>query len=563
VTTLSGLVEQLEMLQVLVAPAGLNVEVRGIVVYDSADEPAIEPGDLVLGVGVRTGRSADADLLLRAAEEAGASAVVLKVRGPGPAVALTRFAGTTAVLGVAADVAWGQLYTLLRTAAAAASTGDGGDGTATGPGGVPVGDLFTLANAVAAMVGGPTTIESPQSVVLAYSSLDEPIDGPRRDTILGRRVPESWLRRLNQDGVFQRLWRGDEVVRVNFTDPNEIRPRLAVAVRAGGQILGSIWVAEGRKPLGPEAEVALREAARIAALHLVRHQVGDDLERRRRSDAFRSVLEGRRPAELLPEPLGIPLESATTVIAFEIQAEEGVADLALHLERVGSLIALYAEAYRHQVVCTGIGRTIYALVTSAARSGTTARDRASLRRLATAIADQSHDSLGVTVRAGIGSTLPDLAQLTKGRAEADLILRAMAGSELAVADVGDVYARVVLLQLRDLADREPRLLAGKLGVLTELDAKRHTAYVPTLRAYLDALGDVPAAAASMNVHPNTYRYRLRRLVELAGLDLDDPVERLVVHLQLHLRADVELAGAEDGQRGQPEAGQLSLADEED
>jgi len=78
------------------------------------------------------------------------------------------------------------------------------------------------------------------------------------------------------------------------------------------------------------------------------------------------------------------------------------------------------------------------------------------------------------------------------------------------------------------------VLGGKLDSLAALDAKGQTQYLPTLRAYLDALGDIPAAAASMGVHPNTYRYRLRRLIELGGLDVNDPLERLTVHLQLHL-----------------------------
>ena len=55
-------------------------------------------------------------------------------------------------------------------------------------------------------------------------------------------------------------------------------------------------------------------------------------------------------------------------------------------------------------------------------------------------------------------------------------------------------------------------------------------------ANLDALGDVRLAADLVGVHPNTFRYRLRRLGALAGIDLDDPVERLVAHLQLHLGA---------------------------
>ena len=43
-----------------------------------------------------------------------------------------------------------------------------------------------------------------------------------------------------------------------------------------------------------------------------------------------------------------------------------------------------------------------------------------------------------------------------------------------------------------------------------------------------------AAADRVSVHPNTFRYRIRRLLDVAGLDLDDPVDRLVAHVQIHL-----------------------------
>ena len=55
--------------------------------------------------------------------------------------------------------------------------------------------------------------------------------------------------------------------------------------------------------------------------------------------------------------------------------------------------------------------------------------------------------------------------------------------------------------------------------------------VATLAAYMDCFGDVRAAAAQLGVHPNTFRYRLRRLQELVGLDLTDPAERIVAALQ--------------------------------
>jgi DNA-binding PucR family transcriptional regulator len=71
-----------------------------------------------------------------------------------------------------------------------------------------------------------------------------------------------------------------------------------------------------------------------------------------------------------------------------------------------------------------------------------------------------------------------------------------------------------------------------LLTLVEHDASKDSAYIETLRAYLAAFGDVTAAANSLNVHPNTFRYRLRRLVEISGIDLEDAEQRLVAELQL-------------------------------
>jgi DNA-binding PucR family transcriptional regulator len=67
------------------------------------------------------------------------------------------------------------------------------------------------------------------------------------------------------------------------------------------------------------------------------------------------------------------------------------------------------------------------------------------------------------------------------------------------------------------------------------DQEQGTPYAESVLAYLAANADVPAAAASVQVHPNTFRYRLRRLRELFDLDLEDPDVRLVVWLQLRTR----------------------------
>lgn len=67
-------------------------------------------------------------------------------------------------------------------------------------------------------------------------------------------------------------------------------------------------------------------------------------------------------------------------------------------------------------------------------------------------------------------------------------------------------------------------------VAHDLDHK--TDYASSVVAWLDAVGDIAAASENLHVHPNTLRYRLRRIGELFGVGLDDPNERLSVWLQL-------------------------------
>jgi DNA-binding PucR family transcriptional regulator len=64
--------------------------------------------------------------------------------------------------------------------------------------------------------------------------------------------------------------------------------------------------------------------------------------------------------------------------------------------------------------------------------------------------------------------------------------------------------------------------------------ERYSRMVETLRAWLDAFGDVPVAAAAMFVHVNTFRYRLRQLAEVSGIDLADAEQRFAAMLQLRV-----------------------------
>ncbi|NYD36001.1 helix-turn-helix domain-containing protein [Actinomycetospora corticicola] len=76
------------------------------------------------------------------------------------------------------------------------------------------------------------------------------------------------------------------------------------------------------------------------------------------------------------------------------------------------------------------------------------------------------------------------------------------------------------------------LVAQRLEPLRRMTASARDRAVETLRAWLDAHGDVAEAAGTLHVHPQTVRYRLARIKESFAGALDDPVARLEVALAL-------------------------------
>lgn len=70
--------------------------------------------------------------------------------------------------------------------------------------------------------------------------------------------------------------------------------------------------------------------------------------------------------------------------------------------------------------------------------------------------------------------------------------------------------------------------------MTDHDRTRGTDYAVTVLAWLESFNDIGAAASRLQVHPNTLRYRLRRIEEKFGLDFTDAESRLSAWLQLRM-----------------------------
>jgi PucR C-terminal helix-turn-helix domain len=137
-------------------------------------------------------------------------------------------------------------------------------------------------------------------------------------------------------------------------------------------------------------------------------------------------------------------------------------------------------------------------------------------------------ALGPTVAPPAAAESWGLAEALMRAAEAGALPDAGSGP----LRVDDNLAALLLFESRDLAGR---IAARRLASFVDLTPKARARMGETALAHLRHDGNAVAMAAEMHVHPQTARYRIARLRELLGDQLDDPDARF--ELQLALRAE--------------------------
>jgi PucR family transcriptional regulator, purine catabolism regulatory protein len=167
-----------------------------------------------------------------------------------------------------------------------------------------------------------------------------------------------------------------------------------------------------------------------------------------------------------------------------------------------------------------------------------AGDPAAARATAEAVA-KGVLARGVAARFGLGTPAGDPPALRRTYQEARFALAAAATVEAGagnLASVEDLGSHRLLLALQEDAALEA-LSRGLLAPLRAYDQRQHGDLVASLRAFLTHNGNWEAAARALGVHRHTLRYRIRRVAELTGRDLESAADRVEFWLALQA-ADV-------------------------
>jgi purine catabolism regulator len=145
---------------------------------------------------------------------------------------------------------------------------------------------------------------------------------------------------------------------------------------------------------------------------------------------------------------------------------------------------------------------------------------------------------------GVGRPAADLAEWKDSYREASqALLIAARLKEREPMYFGDLSVYRLLFQLEGNPELEA-FCREALGPL--LDYEGGGDLLETLEAFCQRLGNLSQTAEKLFIHRNSLLYRMERISQLAGLDMNNPDTRLAVHLALKVRKMLRPEGSHEG-----------------
>lgn len=161
--------------------------------------------------------------------------------------------------------------------------------------------------------------------------------------------------------------------------------------------------------------------------------------------------------------------------------------------------------------------------------------RAGLRDLLSALLGAAADSIAIGI--GIGNAAHGVQGLDRSHREAKRALEVARNIEGDDAErhIGDVGSYAVLTASSTAtADDQDLFVRRYLEPLMDYDRIHNAGYVETLQTYFESVGNVQRTADKLFLHLSTVRYRLKRIEEIAAIDLREEEDRLCMQLALRI-----------------------------
>ncbi|MCC0095762.1 helix-turn-helix domain-containing protein [Streptomyces flavotricini] len=391
------------------------------------------------------------------------------------------------------------------------------------------GDYQDLVDEISALLGAPATLENRDFRLIAFGAHDSEddlaMDPVRTRSILTRQSTAAVRAWFEGFGIA----RATGPVRIPAApDAGVFRGRICLPVRYRGIVQGYVWLLDQEPGPGPDALAAAMEVAeRIGILLAEEAKAGADLSRE-----FREVLTAGRgwqqdmAVAALRVALGPGADGLHAVVCVQPWSGEAPAS-------VPGAAAVCTVPRPGEGDGSGPGAGAGPRDAGARPERRAGQALAVLVRLRSAEVLAPAEGVATRLLAG-GAATAGIAEPRRGLAAlADAWYEASAAAQAAAAQprFGPVaqwsaigpYRMLAALAAADPAgDPATRVLLGPA----------HRELARTAELFLDCAGQAGRAAAALGIHRQTLYYRLARVEQLTGLDLDEGEDRLLLHMAL-------------------------------
>ncbi|MEG3629108.1 PucR family transcriptional regulator [Streptomyces poriticola] len=397
------------------------------------------------------------------------------------------------------------------------------------------GDYQELVDELSELLGAPATLESRDFELIAFGAYDSEgdldpsaLDPVRTRSILTRRstaAVRSWFEGFG-------ITRATGPVRIPRTPEAGVhRGRICLPVRHRGVVLGYVWLLDTDPgPTDRQLTEAMEVTARIGALLADEAQHGADLSRELRAvlTAERGWQRDMAVAEL-GTALGSRAEAVHTLVCVAPWPSADPDD-APSVRTVPGATALCTLPWGSTAQCLAV------LIRLRSADVPTPAMSAAGRLL-----ERARGPGGAAVppggpagpvgpggepAAGVAAARTGLTELAAAWREASAAARAA----LAERRFGPVAEWASIGPFRLLTALPPE--TAQDPVVRSLLSPAHRELARTAEVYLDCAGQAGRTAAELGIHRQTLYYRLSRVEQLTGLDLDDGEDRLLLHMAL-------------------------------
>lgn len=394
--------------------------------------------------------------------------------------------------------------------------------------------LEELADAISEVLECSVTIEDANHKLLAYSFHHTDSDPARISTIVGRRVPDKIIRTLWRDGIFQQIMKSERPVRIASIPEIGLGDRVAIAIRKDKDILGYIWIAEEKEQLDERGMNHLLQASRAATAKLLQLRMKHLKVEQGYQDFFWQLLSGQFKTEREVRDmerkyqLQLPALFSVNVLQFASEITEST-----------------YQQLRYMITTTLDKRIILHIINN---DQLILLEDMSPNRLSahanvfTLLAEPMRHRFGLApVMGGCGLAYDNYAKVEQSYQEALTVIQLKQKFPQALhaayhyADLGFYRTLPILLKEK----KEHAYPHHGLQKLEQYDHKNNANLLPTLRAYLEHNSNMKLAADALHIHENTLSYRLRRISEVSGIDLNSMDEKVTCYLEMKLKAFAE------------------------